>query len=552
MKRGLVLVIVCAMLASALAACTPKDPIEPDAPSESVFRYGFTGNWSDTRNPLTFGYAIAGTLYMNLLYEPLIGLDLNNEWDPRLATDWSVSEDGLRWTFKLREGVKWHDGEVFDADDVVYTYKTTIDNQLSRYADVKAFVEVNKIDQYTVELVTEEPKADIILSFVYIVPEHVFGSMTTKEEIVAYQNDQPVGTGPFRFVADSMDQFVEYVANDDYWGGRPGIDRLMMVLYSNADTMYQALATGEIDFCGLQATQEEAAKQVSGLTVLRYTAPSYTELGFNCWGADDDRTKPHPDSKGNPLVLDKTIRQACDYAINFDNIVEYARGGLANIEKSLVPKFISKWWVDLSKEDYYREYSPEKAMALLENAGYIDRDNDGIREDPNGNKLDFRFSVIEASYREQALIIQQDLKKIGINTNIDFIDSGRMSEIIDEQGFDTDMYIWGWSPGTVDPSYALSVITTGQRWGRSDCFYGNPEYDALYEAQKTIIDYDERYAVVKEAVEIAYDEAPYIILYTNVGLVGYNSEDWTGWQQELSGMGSVWNHETRIGLKPVK
>ncbi len=248
MKRGLVLVIVCAMLASALAACTPKDPIEPDAPSESVFRYGFTGNWSDTRNPLTFGYAIAGTLYMNLLYEPLIGLDLNNEWDPRLATDWSVSEDGLRWTFKLREGVKWHDGEVFDADDVVYTYKTTIDNQLSRYADVKAFVEVNKIDQYTVELVTEEPKADIILSFVYIVPEHVFGSMTTKEEIVAYQNDQPVGTGPFRFVADSMDQFVEYVANDDYWGGRPGIDRLMMVLYSNADTMYQALATGENDF----------------------------------------------------------------------------------------------------------------------------------------------------------------------------------------------------------------------------------------------------------------------------------------------------------------
>ncbi len=553
MKKSLVLVIVCAMLSTVLAACTPTTRNEPDAPSENVFRYGFNSSWPDTRNPLTDAYAISGTLYRSVLYEPLVDIGVNNEWDPRLAVSWSTSEDGLRWIFNLRQDVKWHDGEEFSADDVVYTYKTIQSGQMRGHRDLKAFIEVNKLDQHTVEIVTEAPKADMILPLTaMIVPEHIFGKMSL-EEILVFENPQPVGTGPFRFVSDSRDQYVEYVANDEYWGGRPGIDRLMFVRYSSDDTMYQALAIGQLDYCVVQPSQEEAAKKVPGLTVLRCAQTGYSEVAFNMWSDPNDRTKPHPDSKGNPLILDKTIRHAIDHAINYEYILEYAEGGIGVLERSIVPRCYSQWWVDFSTYDDYREYNPQKARDLLESAGYIDRDGDGIREDPNGNKLDFRFSIIEGQYRDHSLIIQQDLKQIGINANIEFMDSGRLSEIIEDQGFDTDMFIWGWGlREPTDPSYCLSLITTGEIGGRSDCFYSNPEYDALYTAQASMLDYDERYAVVKKAQEIAYDDAPYLILDMGVGLIGYNTADWTGFVQELNGTGGVWNQATRLGLRPVR
>ncbi len=518
----------------------PTTPPPPD--EEQIFRYGFNYWWPDTKNAMTYGYSITSTVYLNQLYEPLCDYGLDNKLEGRLAEKWEVSDDGLTWTFYLRKDVKWHDGEAFNADDVVFTYQKTLDLETNRYTQVKEF-KINKVDDYTVQLITEQPKSDTLASFIYIVPEHIYGKYAdTKDAMLAYDGAECIGTGPFKFVGDKMDEYVEFVANDEYWNGRPGIDRLMFIVYTNDDTMYQALAAGEIDYCGIKANQEEAAKSAPGITALRYKGQTFYELGFNCW--------QDPESKGNPLIFDKYIKQAIDYAIDYDRIIEYALGGLGTVEKSLVASFCTEWWVDLKAEGVYREFSPEKAKALLDEHGYT-VGSDGIRQDKDGRKLDFRFTVIEGDYRDQALIIQQCLKEVGINTTIDFVDSGRQGEIIEQQGFDTDMYIWGWSPGTTDPSYALSVITSEQRFGgRSDCWYSNPEYDALYEKQKLLIDYDERYAVVKDAVKICYEDCPYLILYTNIGLSAHNSDKWDGYKRDLGGEGGVWNYYTRLTLQP--
>ena len=166
----------------------PKTEEEPKESGPSVFKYGFTGWWPDSKNPYLSSYAVSTSTYHDSVYEPLMGLDQNLELTGRLAEDWEESEDGLTWTFYLRKGVKWHDGEDFTADDVVYSYKVNKEFQLPRwYSSVKDFTEVNKIDDYTVELKTEKPKANILDAMCDIVPEHIFGQYDTVEKALSEQ-----------------------------------------------------------------------------------------------------------------------------------------------------------------------------------------------------------------------------------------------------------------------------------------------------------------------------------------------------------------------------
>lgn len=554
MKRKLYLLLVIILIASMIfTACgngdseeTGQAEGESNIPEQedgtSVFRDGFTGWWPDSKNPLVSGYAISTTVYTDNVYEKLMELDQNLELEGRLAENWEVSEDGLTWTFYLREGVKWHDGEDFTADDVVFTYKTIQDFQLPRwYSSVTDFTEINKIDDHTVEFKTEKPKADIYDGMTDIVPEHIFGEHDTAEAALAFTNDTPIGTGAFVYVEDSVDEFVRYKANDEYWRGRPVVDEVLYVYFTNADTMVQALEKGEIDFCAVSSTQVSYAEGLEGITMHQYDSITFQELGFNCW---DD-----PDSQGNPLILDHRIRNAIDYAIDYETMIEYAVGGLGTRQMSLVPEQVGKWSWEPG-DDIRRDYDPEMAMQVLEEAGYTDSDGDGIREDADGNKLDFRFTVIEESYKDEALIIEENLKTVGINVNIEYVDSGRQGDIIENQNFDTDMYIWGWTADYGEPSFILSVMTTAEIGGRSDCWYSNPEYDELYELQKTAVDENERLELVHQMQEIIYEESPYNLMYAQINVQAYNSDKWENLQQLPEGNGGLWNYFTRLSVSP--
>lgn len=547
----LVLILIISMIFTACGKGTPTDQTALDEGNEntsqqsdepSVFRYGFTGWWPDSKNPYLSSYAVSTSTYTDNVYEKLMELDENLELEGRLAEDWEVSEDGTTWTFYLRKGVKWHDGEDFTADDVVYSYKVVQDFQLPRwYSSVKDFIEVNKIDDYTVELKTEKPKANIYDGMIDIVPEHIFGQYDTVEAALAFTNDHPIGTGPFVFVEDAVDEFVRFKANDNYWRGRPKIDEIIYVYFTNSDTMIQALEKGEIDLCTVTSTQIPYVEQLSDITINKYDSITFHELGFNCWN--------DPRSQGNPLILDHRIRNAIDYAIDYDTMIEYALGGLGTRQMSLIPKMVGKWSWEPGP-DIRRDYDPEKAKQVLEEAGYIDRDGDGIREDENGNKLDFRFTVIEEDYKDQALIIQQNLKEVGINVNIEYVDSGRQGDIIENQNFNTDMYIWGWTADYGEPSFILSVMLTSEIGGRSDCWYSNPEYDELYELQKTAVDEEERLKIVHKMQEIIYRDSPYNVMYTLTRVQAYNSNKWENLKQWPEGNGGLWNYYTKLSVSP--
>ena len=520
MKKILALSLAVLMTLALITGCS-KPAASKSSDGPIVFRYGLNSSWMDSKNPYVSTRAISSRTYHHNHYEGLMRLDPKLEHAPRLAESWTVSPDGRTWTFNLRHGVKWHDGQDFNADDVVFSYKSVLENQLYRYfAEVRDITDVTKVNDYTVNIVTRVPRADYINMFIMeIVPEHIWSVNKTKADFDSYFDPKMIGTGPWMFVEESVDEFVRYRANVNYWGGRPNVDEFIYIFFANDDTKLQALEAGSIDMTGLLASQVDYAKRLPGISLVEAGGLRLTEMGFNMW--------KDPRSRGNPLIRDeKRIRQAIDHAINYEELIAFAKGGLANMEYGLIPSLAKPfaWTPDSNTK---REFSPQKAIALLEAAGFRNVDANGIRSNAAGQKLDFRVSCIESAYRDAALLIQRYCRDIGINMEITYVDTNRQGDIIENQDFDTDIYYWGWTGDYEDPGFILSVMTSEQIGGRSDCWYSNPEYDRLFSAQSSIMDLNERIAAVHRMQEIIYEDAPYLILYTDKTVTAYNSDKWT-------------------------
>jgi len=518
-----------------LTACGGGDVEEPEEGEEpaegetSTMRIGIVTE-PDTTSPF-IATLLAYDIIDNHVYDDLIEYDDDLNPVGGLAEDWSVDEEGLVWTFNLKEGIKWFDGEEFTADDVVWTYNTLVEGEYPQSVQLDGITNTEKVDDYTVEVYTEEPKADMEAIRVSIMPEHIYGEKSL-EELNTFTEEAPVGTGPFKLVEWEQGQFLRFEANDNYFMGAPHVDELVYVVFANTDTLMSALTTGEIDaVTSVANNQIDMLNDDPDIEVVQALGRNFTELGFNCWDS--------PESKGNPLMLDYNIRLAADYAIDKEQIVEIALNGLGTPGTSLLPPSIGDWHWDPGDEKH--GYDPEKAKEILEDAGYTDTDGDGIREDADGNKLDFRFAVISSygeAYVKAAGIIQKNLQEVGINTEISTMDGGAQADLIYDQNFDTDMYIWGWG-AELDPSLKLSVLLTEQIGKRSDCFWSNEEYDELYYEQINQVDREERLETVHEMQKIVYEETPYSILYYSDSVEAYRTDKFEGWTRVPSEIGTT-------------
>lgn len=531
MKKQFALVLAVMMVLSLAAGCgtgqtpsnsnTPPQQTAPSAGNDPLVMRVATLDTPDTKNPITTLGMGSKQVYSRQVYEVLFDYDQNLELTPILAKDWETSEDGLTWTFHLRDDVYWHDGEKFTADDVVYTYQTVKDMQLGvYYSTIAPITAFEKVDDYTVRFITEAPVVNMVSAMLYIVPEHIFSQYDTVEKMSGFANSEMIGTGPYK-CADSADgEYIKYVLNENYWGELPQIDELIYVFFANPDTAVQAFENGEIDFMEIEASQLEYVQSLEYAGIHTYDQLGFTEIAFNCW--------EDPASQGNSLMLDPVIRTALDWAIDRDRIIEYAKNGLATSTVTIIPDSAGKWhWQP--EGDTLRAYNPEKAMEQLEAAGYTDRDGDGIREDADGNKLSFRFTCMD-KHRETGLILQNNWKAIGVETTMEFVDSARQTEIVYSENYNTDILIWGWGV-KYDPSFMLFNLTTDAIGGNSDCNYSNPAYDALYVQQNSELDAEKRLEMVHEMQQIIYQDAPYIPLYMEYYVEVYRADRWEGWQE---------------------
>ena len=251
---------------------------------------------------------------------------------PDVATSWETSEDGKTWTFHIREGMKWQDGEPLTARDVAFTYNLILDTQHWAYIQyLTGVTDVTAPDDATLVITTSAPNAGMLALYIPILPEHVWKKVDP-DHLDSFKNMPFVGSGPFRVAELEKSRWVKLEANPDYpeeLGGPPTLDEVYFVISQNTDSMIEDYKAGGLDaIVDFPATYEKVLAELPGTTTVAAPAVGFHELGFNCWKS--------PKSKGNPLLRDPVIRQAVHWAIDKQKIVATSMAGLAEPGTSLI------------------------------------------------------------------------------------------------------------------------------------------------------------------------------------------------------------------------
>ena len=434
-----------------------------------------------------------------LVYNGLVKYDTDLSVIGDLAESWEISKDGLVITFHLRKGVKWADGVEFTADDVMFGYKTIIDEKTpTAYSeDFRQVKKAEVLDRYTFRVTYEKPFAPALTSWgsLVVLPRHLLeGKDITKSELAR----NPIGMGPYKLNKWTSGQELLLDSYHDYFEGRPYIDHYMYRIIPDSATMFLELQAGGIDMMGLTpiqyTKQTETAFFKSNYQKFRYPTFAYTYMGLNL---------------KHPFFMDKRVRQAIAYAIDKNEIVDVVLFGLGS--PSTGPYVPNTWPYNPNVKTY--EHDPEKARHLLKEAGWRDTDGDGTL-DKEGKPFEFTiFTNMGNTLRmNTATIIQWRLARVGIKVEIRALEwSTFINEFIDKRRFQA--VILGWSIG-LDPDQ-FDIWHSSKTKAKEFNFvsYSNPEVDELLDRGRRTFDIAERKKAYFRIQEILADELPYIFLY---------------------------------------
>ncbi len=475
---------------------------------------------------------------------------------PGVAESWTQSDDGLTWTFKIRQGMQWQDGEPFTANDIAFTYNKTLDCKLGNSLDylVPSFTDsITATDPNTLVWTTKVPtSAPVRPPWVYIAPEHLWSDSSCNDINKApfFENDKPmVGSGPFQLTDWNKGQDWTMTANPNYWAGAPHISQFKVVLYDNSEAMVNALKQGEIDYTNLGSVdlfndlQSEAG--ANGITTHVGPAVTFGQMSFNMCDPTSPDAAPYCQKNpgtGNPALRDPAVRTAISWAIDRQTIVDKLLAGYGEVGTTIVPPF-STFYHYQPTADEAIGFDIDKAKQILADAGYEDTDNNGILNDPKtGQDLNFRLILRSESDIGARLgqYVSGWLKQIGVQTTSEVVGDGKLSQAwLDD---DYDLYIWGWGPDP-DPDFMLSTFTSGQCGTWSDTCYSDPQYDKLYKDQQTAPNPQDRQKIVYQMQDMLYTDIPEVVLYYDKSLEAYNSTKWTGLEDNISPQpeGFLWN-----------
>jgi peptide/nickel transport system substrate-binding protein len=444
-----------------------------------------------------------------LIYDGLVKTDKDLNLAPAMAQSWTYSRDCLELTFKLRRDIKWHDGYPFTSADVVFTYETMI-NPKTPAPFKEGFLLVKSVDApdaYTVRVHYDKPYARAVETWgTSILPKHLLQSFADAGTLrESPQNSQPVGTGPYRFQEWKPGEKVVLVANPDYYEGRPYLSRIVYRVIPSQATIFLELKANGVDYVntltGIQyARQTEYPAFRKAYRKFRYPASDYTFLGFNL---------------KDPRFADRRVRQAFAHAINKQELIDGVRLGLA---REATGPIRPGTWAYTDKVTRF-DYDPEKAKALLAEAGWKDRDGDGVVEDATGKPftLTIRTNQGNDERKKIAEIIQQRLKEVGIQADIQLIEwAAFIKEFVKPRRF--EVVVLGLGTGT-DPDQFV-VWHSSQRGPdqMNRTGYANPEVDALLEAGRSSCVQSERVRYYHRIQEILAEDLPMIFLYNRDSL----------------------------------
>jgi peptide/nickel transport system substrate-binding protein len=455
-------------------------------------------------------------ILMNIqMYDSLLHKTPKLEYEPSLATSWRAIDD-TTWEFKLRQGVKFHNGDPFSAEDVKFSFERVLDpaTKSPQYGNIRAIKEVKIIDPHTVHLVTDKPFPLLIERVVFfpIIPKKHY----EKVGMQTFGDSAPVGTGPYKFAEWKRDQFLRLERFDDHWRGKAPVKTLIIRVIPETSTQIAELKTGGVDIIRnlspdlIPDLKAHASTYVSTAPILRthYVSLDMREAPFN----------------------KKEARQAANYAIDRQAIVDRLMGGLGRAVPTIINPMAFGY--DPQVEGY--GYDPKKAKDLLKQAGY-----------PNGVDITLHTGTSEAFNRQLAEAIAEMLTEVGLRTNLKIWDPGpAWNKFFQAEGKATNGFISSWGYySTFDADAILHPLYHTEPGGWVGKWYARvPGLDELIDAGRTTVDKDARLATYAKIQRLIKEEAPSIFLYHQHDMLGLNKRV----VYEARGDEWIWVYDARL------
>ncbi len=332
-------------------------------------RIGYGGS-PDSLNP-GLGLLAEGYIMYELVYDTPITIDLDGNYVPELAEEWSVSDDGLTWTLDLVEGATFHDGTPLTAEDVKYSLELWRDHEdwayLSAYGDV--FEDIQAPDEQTVTITLTNPVGNFEsrMVFMYVVPKAIWEEV---EDPLAFDNAEMIGSGPFKLAEYRQGEFVRLEANDDYFGAPPNVDEVIFQTIQNADARVSALTTGQADMITeFPKTAVATLRNDPNITVVsgEPLSPSLVDIFFNL--VEPERCPEDGVCSGHPALRDLAVRTALAHAVDKQQMIDVVQLGLGTPGLSLLAPGYGPYF-NSELQDY--AFDIAEANRILDEAGYAD------------------------------------------------------------------------------------------------------------------------------------------------------------------------------------
>ncbi len=516
-----------------------------------VARIGWAGS-PDTLNPGTAVLSEAYTIF-ELVYDSMYDLQLDGSFTLGLAESASVSDDGLTWTFKIRDGIKFHDGTPLTAEDVVFSYELYRAHEDYPYMNAYTLyfdtIEATQNNEVVLTLTEAIPNIESQLVFLYVLPKHIW----EKEDPIEFENTAMIGSGPFKMVEYKQNEFVHLAAVKDHFLTPPKIDEVIFQTFDNRDALVQAIKTGQVDMITeMPNTAVASLKEEPNVEVVIGApfAPTVTDVIFNQCAPENCPTEAGGVCSGHPALQDRHVRLALSHATDKQKIIDVVLLGYGTPGTTLLPDGLGLWY-NSELKDY--EYDVSKANQILDEAGYKDADGDGIRDMPDGSHpLDFRLNWPSDSIDAPRIaeLLSEMWAEVGVKLELQAVDPDALTAQCCP-AFDFDIIIWGWGSDP-DPNLLLGVMTTDQiPTGSSETGYSNPEFDELYKQQATESDLQKRKELVWKMQEIVHKDVVYLIPFYPQNTQAFRTDRFTGWitdkpKVELSDVTSL------VVIEPVK
>ena len=431
MKSFFMCLIAISMVLS-LVACDKNDIVpkileKPQTSNKDVLTMAIGSEPDGGFDPVLGWGRYGSPLIQSTLVETTADMEIVGD----LATDYNISEDGVTWTFNLRDDARFTDGEKVTAQDVVFTYeKAKVSNSI---VDLTVMESIKATDASTVEIMLAHPESAFIYSIAKtgIVPEHAYNES---------YGDNPIGSGPYKFVQWDKGQQLILEANKDYYGHVPEIKKVV-ILFMSEDAAVVAAKADELD---VAMTIPSLAIDIDGMSI--YAAETIDNRGITLPVVPDEgKTTKEGYPIGNDVTSDIDIRKALSYGLDREQMVEDVLNGHG------VPAFTEADGMPWFNEAAVVEYDLEKAKQMLTDGGWVDVDNDGIIE-KDGLKAEFTiiYSAGDSVRQGLAMAVSMQAKKLGISINVE----GMSWDEIDKRMF-RDPVLMGWGDQTPMESYLL-------------------------------------------------------------------------------------------------